>query len=329
MSLYRREKIWYYDFIINGRRYNKSTGQTTKSKAAQVERSARLRVSAAPKVNLTLSQAIQRGDLDRWRHRKDGEQTISRLQRIADFMGDIPLIDLDQQRLAAVRDWLERTGASAVSLRSAATVNRYMAAVKTLLNMACKEWGVLDRVPYVKMQPERPAARRAISEGEQGAIIAALWSQDQYDVAALVQVLVDTGLRLGEALRLTQAHLRDGCITLSAGETKDGDARAIPMTERVKVVLASRPTVGPMFPMGKWKAARAFKAAVLRSGVDPKGVVLHSLRHTCCTRLVERGAGLSGAGAILGHSAVTMTSRYSHLSTEHLKRTIKLLEVEP
>lgn len=316
MSLYKRNGTWYYDFIVNGRRFNKTTATTDKRKAQAIERDAMLKCHDIPKNNLTLTQAIARGDLDRWRHRKDGEQTIARLQRIADFLGDVSLVDLDRPRIANIRDWLERTGASV------ATVNRYMAALKTLLNMAYKEWGVLDKVPYVKLQPENPEERRALTAREIHTIRRFLVDVGQDDVADLVKFLVDTGLRLGEALKLTDVDIRDGCVYLV--DTKAGRPRTVPLTGSAQAIVEGRQ--GRLFRYGKWYYARHFKEAVLRSGVDPKGVVLHSLRHTCCTRLVERGAGLEGAGAILGHSTATMTSRYSHLSTEHLRKTVKLLE---
>ena len=258
---------------------------------------------------MKFSTAITRGDVERWRFRKDGSQTVDRLHRIMGLVGDC---DLDRINPAEVRRELSKT-------RSPETVNRYMAALKTLLRLAFT-WGVLGVVPHVPMVTERPKHRRALTSGELEAVLEATESVESKRLFAF---LVDTGLRLGEALRLTSADIREGCVYLD--DTKAGRPRVVPMTARALAMVEG--VQGKLFVGGKWKFARHFKAAVMKAGLNPEGVVLHSLRHTCCTNLVTRGAGLAAAGAVLGHSTATMTSRYSHLDVATLKKTIALLEV--
>lgn len=316
MSIYKRGDTYYYDFTIKGVRHNRSTGTADRREAVAAEKAA---VKAArvtrPEPTMTMDAAMQKAYRERWGTRKDGEQTMSRLDMVASYLGhDTPINHFDRAMIEQVRDWLLKTG------RGPATTNRYLAAVKTLLRMA-HEWGALDKVPPVRLEHEQPEHRRALSAEE----LTLIARYADIDTCRLIWWLVDTGMRLSEALSLRYEDIRDGCAHLK--DTKAGKPRVVPLTERAMRCISAMPD-GRLFRYGKWRYARAFKDAVRAAGVNPQGVCLHALRHTCCTNLVTRGAGLLAAGAVLGHSTTTMTSRYAHLDVAALRKTINLLEGE-
>lgn len=49
----------------------------------------------------------------------------------------------------------------------------------------------------------------------------------------------------------------------------------------------------------------------------------HDLRHHFASEFAQRTGDLAALQAILGHKAIAMTMRYSHLVTEHLHRAMK------
>ena len=70
---------------------------------------------------------------------------------------------------------------------------------------------------------------------------------------------------------------------------------------------------------------RLLKAAEIRK-VDAQGrrLVLHSLRHTCATRMARNGVPLIHAQRILGHSDPKTTSAiYAHLDAEDLRSAVE------
>jgi hypothetical protein len=55
----------------------------------------------------------------------------------------------------------------------------------------------------------------------------------------------------------------------------------------------------------------------------------HDLRHTFALRLVMRGADIRSVQELMGHKTLTMTLRYSHLSSAHRIAVVRLLDASP
>lgn len=53
--------------------------------------------------------------------------------------------------------------------------------------------------------------------------------------------------------------------------------------------------------------------------------VPHCLRHTFCSRLVQKGVSLSKVQKLAGHKTLAMTMRYSHLGDENLDEAVASL----
>jgi len=68
---------------------------------------------------------------------------------------------------------------------------------------------------------------------------------------------------------------------------------------------------------------RSFKATLRRAGIQD--FRFHDLRHTFASHFVMRGGSLKELQEILGHKSMTMTLRYAHLSQEHKKKAVNLL----
>jgi integrase len=151
------------------------------------------------------------------------------------------------------------------------------------------------------------------------------------DVAVL---LLDTGLRLGEALSLEwpqvqlepASRARFGYLTVLSGKAKSRKSRNVPLSERVVAMLKGwEPNEaghvfhredGSPLPDSRLDQQHARIRSLLKLPAD---FVLHSLRHTFGTRLGESGADAFTIMRLMGHSTVTVSQRYVHPSPEAIE----------
>lgn len=151
---------------------------------------------------------------------------------------------------------------------------------------------------------------------------------------AMLEVLYGSGLRVSElvSLKLAEVNLDDGFLICRG---KGGKERIVPLGRSacgaVKRYLAEvRPLIvsgerdelflsrrGTAFTrQGLWKLLRQHgREAGLGSKISP-----HILRHSFATHLLERGADLRSIQIMLGHSQITTTQIYTHVSRDRIRR---------
>ena len=151
---------------------------------------------------------------------------------------------------------------------------------------------------------------------------------------AMLEVLYGSGLRVSElaTLKVAEVNLGDGFLVCRG---KGGKERIVPLgrsaCDAVRRWLAEvRPLVDgeereelflsrrgrPFTRQGLWKLLRQHAAtAGLGAKISP-----HVLRHSFATHLLERGADLRSVQLMLGHSQITTTQIYTHVSRDRLRR---------
>jgi len=119
------------------------------------------------------------------------------------------------------------------------------------------------------------------------------WSKP--DAADAVTVLIDTGLRGSELWRLEKRDIDFKKDLLSVWMSKNKKARSVPLTGRVKAILEPRLKVHPIHPFPYRNAwlDRLFVSTRKHLGLEKdKQFIPYALRHTCASRLVQRGVNL-------------------------------------
>jgi integrase/recombinase XerD len=151
---------------------------------------------------------------------------------------------------------------------------------------------------------------------------------------AMLEVLYATGLRVSELIRLRpgDVNLDDGYVICRG---KGGKERVVPLgraaasltrryLEEARLRLEKKPQEalfltrlgGPFTRQGVWKMLRGYaRKAGLEARISP-----HILRHSFATHLLERGADLRSVQLMLGHSQITTTQIYTHVSRERLRQ---------
>lgn len=138
-------------------------------------------------------------------------------------------------------------------------------------------------------------------------------------VCLISKICLATGARWSEAENLRRTQVRNGLIQFAL--TKSKKVRAVPIDQDLEVELDEhyrkhKAILGDRFFS---YAYSAFIEGLGRSSIElPAGQATHVLRHTFASHFMINGGNILVLQKILGHSSLTMTMRYAHLSPEHL-----------
>ncbi len=334
MAVYKRgdKQVFYMNFTVDGVRVTRSTGKFTKKEAKLVEAVEKKRMmvdgALSPRekaARMPLSVAIEKVYAERWKDNKDGLKSQRLAERLMALTGDIPISKIDEDVIKRLISKLEGSGIKG------ATINRYLATIKTLLRHHRQPW------EHIKLKKENKGRIRVISREEESVIVNMLRNTEHKsrryyfpEVADLVEVLVDTGCRLSEVLDLRYEDINFETNLISIWINKGDRPRSIPMTERVGAILKSRRVNGAIkpFTIDKHQAGNAWDWVRKEMGfIDDPEFVLHALRHTTATRLIDKGVDLYTVKEWLGHSTIQVTERYAHLNPVKLAHAAYVLEV--
>lgn len=220
------------------------------------------------------------------------------------------------------------------STRSIASVNRELALLRRMLNVAVRE-GWLARNPLtagetlISLADERKR-ERILTREEEARLLAACTGRRAH-LKALVVAALDTGCRQGELLKLRwrDVDLDTRSLVLQAFNTKTLRERGVGLTTRLYLELeglwekSSKDPDALVFGVSN-NVKNSFNTARVAAGLPD--VRFHDLRHTAATRLVAAHISISEVGRVLGHTQVNTTYRYVNANAETARRAAAALD---
>ena len=231
--------------------------------------------------------------------------------------GSVPL---DRMSTARVRRWFD-----AFSRTAPANANRGLEALRQIMNFAIA-CGYADANPAagIALNP-RPKLTRFLSREEIARLHRALdglatrANRQQVDI---IRLLLLTGCRRGEIVRLRWSELRDDKLMLE--ESKTGP-RSVPLNSQARRILARQPQNGSpfVFPSPRDPSRPRYSDLDLwqrvRKQAGIEDVRLHDLRHTYASHAVLQGVPLPVVSRLLGHKRPSMTLRYAHVGDREVE----------
>jgi site-specific recombinase XerD len=153
----------------------------------------------------------------------------------------------------------------------------------------------------------------------------------------MVELLYGTGIRRGELakLRISDINMSEGLLVIRDGKGKKD--RVVPVGSKCITALDEyidygRPKLatgesGEVLLLNRW--GKQFEpnglgermAAILKRAGIKRRIRLHDIRHTCATHMLNRGADIRYVQELLGHSCLSSTQIYTHVSIKKLQET--------
>jgi site-specific recombinase XerD len=272
------------------------------------------------------------------------QKTISNydhyLTRLIDFAGDIEVKDIDPELIRKWRLWLNRLGTNVSDELQKTTQNYHLIALRSFLKFCTKR-----NIPVMaadKVELARTVRKQVtfLNEDE----LERMFAEPKIDTLpgmrdrAILELLFSSGLRVSELVGLDRDHInlkRREFMVRGKGQ-KDRPIFISPeAAEWIERYLRDRKdTAKPLFVRysGTKKVdltgnyhrltARSVQRLVARyallAGIT-KHVSPHTLRHSFATDLLMNGADLRSVQAMLGHSNISTTQIYTHVTDPHLK----------
>lgn len=323
----KRGNSWQAALTIDGKRIRKAFN--TQAEAEQFVRESEAKAVLGIEVNLgngkagpTMQEIFDLTERDCWSGKKSEEALLINGRAVVEFFGaETRLKMIDERKIAEFSAHLKKLG------NSNGTVNRKLAALSKMLVHAMR-LRLIDGKPFIKKEREPQGRIRYLTKTEEENLISQFRHLGYRDYADLCTVLVDTGARVGEVLKVEWKDVAGRMLHL--WDTKNGSSRSVPMTTRASEVLENRRNnglPGPFSAVSQNSFNHTWNRVKCLIGLEEDTqFVPHVLRHTCASRLVQSGVPILSVKEFLGHKSMTVTLRYAHLAPKQLWQAMEVLE---
>ncbi len=255
-----------------------------------------------------------------------------------DFLQKNKISAIDQSDTATILSWiidLEKKGLSAKSRA------RHIVTLRGFYKFLTGEKLIdFDPVRNIDIPKTGLALPQVITREEMAHLIDSVDTSNPRGIrnAAMLEVLYGAGLRVSElvSMKMENINLEAGFVRIFGKGAKE---RAVPIgsyaCDRVQEwITLARPLMlknipsyylfvaragKPMTRQGFWKLLKQYARA---SSINKK-ITPHTFRHSFATHLLEGGADLRSVQTMLGHSDISTTQIYTHVSRDYLQKMHK------
>ncbi len=263
------------------------------------------------------------------------------LTRLADFAGEIKVDEIDDELVRKWRLWLNRLGTNTSDELQRITVNYHLIALRSFLKFCAKR-----NIPALSAEKIELARvhRKQVTFLNNEELSRLFKQPDMTSLIgmrdrAILELLFSSGLRVSELVKLDRDHINLKLREFTVRGKGQKDRPVFISAEAAQWIenyLQKRnDAMSPLFIRysGSQKVDRTgnFKRLTARSvqrlvnryaqlaGIT-KHVHPHVLRHSFATDLLMNGSDLRSVQVMLGHSDISTTQIYTHVTDQHLKK---------
>ncbi len=224
---------------------------------------------------------------------------------------------LDQDIPGALRDWIKLRGQDIAP----SSLNRELNILSGIFSHAIKSWGIplkTNPVHQVKRPKESSRGREITWTPEDIAKVKAVIGPVPFPprfiphyIPAMMDFAVESAMRISEICAIETANVHLDEAWLRIGDSKNGDARNVPLSTRAIEIL--RPFVelnkkNKPFPVNVGSFGVRFREVTAAAGLGHK--TFHDTRHTAATNLSKKLSNVLELSAVTGHRSLQSLKRY-------------------
>lgn len=243
---------------------------------------------------------------------------ISAVSKFSRFFGRSP----DQLTLEDVRTFQVHLVAKGISWPG---LNQIVCALRFFYGVTLRRNEIPERITYAR-QPRRLPEVLSAEE-----VVRFLEAVPSLRTRVALTTAYAAGLRASEAVSLKVANIDSGRMVIRVQQGKGGKDRYVMLSVQLLGILRTYwrlarpkdwlfPGRDPANPIEVNVLHAACRSACAASGLT-KRVTVHTLRHSFATHLLESGTDIRIIQVLLGHSNLSSTARYTHVSSGLIRQT--------
>ena len=192
--------------------------------------------------------------------------------------------------------------------------------IRHALNVAKAGWGVTlqsNPVDAIRMPPKPKPRERRLKPGEYELLLSHAAISQSWFMRPLIILAVETGMRLGEMLRLNWDDWDSEKQTLFLRDTKNGSNRLIPISNDANAVIQTLIKSHQRILPTNYEAVKsAWRRLCSRAGIEK--LRFHDLRHEAISRWFENDMTIAEVASLSGHRTKSSLLGYVHAKSVHL-----------
>lgn len=307
--------------------------------------------SNMPYLSEIMLDYIEHVEIERGRSSKTAENYRHYLERLIDFNGDILVENITTELVRKYRLWLNRYENDNGEHLSTITQGYHLIALRGFL-------GYLAKRDIQSLSPEKielpKIARKQVTfltadevQRLSDSIPSSDALQDLRD-KALIELLFSSGLRVSELANLNRDHIntkrrefvvrgkgqKDRPIFISEKAATYINEYLDKRTDNLPALFLNYSRNNTSGTSGNYRrlTSRSIQRIVAKyariAGIT-KHVTPHTMRHSYATNLLMNGADIRSVQAMLGHSNISTTQVYTHVTDQHLKDVYEKFHNKP
>jgi site-specific recombinase XerD len=281
-------------------------------------------------------------EIERGRAQKTTENYHLYLNRLVEFEGDMPIEKITSEVVRKWRLWLNRYKNEHGLSLSTTTQSYHLIALRSFLSYCTKR----DIPCLAPNKIELPKTRRQqvtfLTPEEIGRMLSAISRGTEKDLRdrSILELLFSSGLRVSELVGLNRDHIntvrREFMVRGKGQKDRPVYIGAIAAAHIGEYLAARTDSLAPLFisyrenqqhgvdTSGNYRRLtprsiqRIIKGYALKAGIT-KAVSPHTMRHSFATDLLINGADIRSVQTLLGHSNISTTQIYTHITDQRLK----------
>lgn len=330
MGIYKKGENWYIDYYVQGRRKREKIG-VNKKLAVSILAKRKVQVVEGKFLDIKKNEKIKFEDMANlflesyakvnkksWKRDQLSIKNLS-VSFKGKYIYEINNLDIEEYKRKRREEG--KTGA---------TINRELACLRTIFNKSI-EWGKLKTSPpKIKLFKENNQRVRYLEKAEAKKLI----EVSPEPLKSIIIIALNTGMRRGEILNLKWRDIDFKEKIITIWDTKNKEKRVTPINKIVyNTLLDINKNLNSEYVFvgkdGKRHISGSYISHLFEKIIKKLGIKnfrFHDLRHTFASWLIMKGIDLKTVQELLGHKTFNMTLRYAHLSPDHKKLAVEILE---